>query len=460
MPPRTRPQKFCTKCGNSLSGDAVFCRNCGTLATDADKIAAVKANTKTNVSTYRNLNREAYERQASELKKRYPNECIGFLDGKLVAHDRDYGEMIKKFSRLGVEGNTLSIFHTGANDAPTAGLEELCPNCNAPLAPPPAIFCGDCGYLSRCTKCMSLRPLGAEFCGKCGPTLSDTRRSDEEKAKAKCPRCESTEVIRIIYGLPANREEAMKAEREGKIKLGGCLVGEESPNFTCKSCGKEWLTLYLETKLASQEVLATSVHSLKQLGYVTSIHGNEIQAIKTRRILNPHGGAIMVTIEHDGVSINYEGRKAFTDAKDLLETLKQSSRKQIRREALRDLLEQERTNLEIATHDRKVLERNLVALKVGQCLQTSLKPFQNSAPVPRLYDTIVDSHSTNLGVMNLHFKSREDLSNDKSLAKLGDFRSILHDTDEKLLERLKLLTDEINSVIQTCEETVRSDTVP
>ncbi len=103
----------------------------------------------------------------------------------------------------------------------------------------------------------------------------------------RCPRCKSPEVIRIIYGLPADREEAMKAEREGKIKLGGCIVGEESPNFTCKSCGKEWLTLYLETKLASQGVLATSVDSLKQLGYVTSIHGNEIQAIKTRRILDP-----------------------------------------------------------------------------------------------------------------------------------------------------------------------------
>jgi len=375
-----------------------------------------------------------------------------------VAHDRDAGEMIRKFSRLGVEGNKFSIFYTGANDVSTAGLEgELCPNCNAPLAPPPAIFCGECGYFSRCTKCMSLRPLGAEFCGKCGPTLPDTRRSDEEK---KCPRCESTEVIPIIYGLPADREKAMKADREGKIRLGGCIVGEESPNFTCKSCGKEWLTLHLKSKLASQEILATSVDFLKQLGYETSIHGNEVQTTKTRRILHPHDGAIIVTIELDGVSINYEGRKAFTNAKDLLETLKQSSRKQISREALRGLLEQERRNLEIATYDRKVLERDVVALKVGQWLQTSLKPFQNSAPVPRLYDTIVDNHATNLGVMNRDFKSREEFRNDKSVAKLGSFRSILHDTDVKLLERLELLRDEITAVVQICEQAVRSDTVP
>jgi hypothetical protein len=33
MSSKTRPQKFCTKCGDSLSGDAVFCRNCGTPAT-------------------------------------------------------------------------------------------------------------------------------------------------------------------------------------------------------------------------------------------------------------------------------------------------------------------------------------------------------------------------------------------------------------------------------------------
>lgn len=69
-------------------------------------------------------------------------------------------------------------------------------------------------------------------------------------------------------------------------------------------------------------------------------------------------------------------------------------------------------------------------------------------------------HSTNLGVMNRDFKAREDFRNDKSLAKLGDFRNTLHDTDEKLLERLKLWTDEISSVIHTCEQTVRSDTVP
>jgi len=275
----------------------------------------------------------------------------------------------------------------------------------------------------------------------------------------KCPKCESTEVIRIIYGLPVDREEAMKAEREGRIKLGGCIVGEESPNFTCKSCGKEWLTLYLETKLASQEILATSVGSLKQLGYGASIHENVIQAAKKRRILGRQDGTIVVTIEPDGVSINYEGRKAFAGAKDLLETLKQSHRKQIRREALRELLEQERGNLEVAAYDREALERDLVALKVGQWLQTSLKHFQNSAPVPSISTIMSINHSTSLGVMNQHFKAREDFRNDKSLAKLGDFHSILCDTDEKLLERLKLLTDEINAVIQTCEQAVRSDNV-
>ncbi len=157
---------------------------------DANKIAAVKANTKSDESPSRRLNREAYERQAADLKKRYPREYLGFLDGKLVAHDGDGGEMIRKFSRLGVEGNTLSIFYTGSNDASTTGsLGELCPNCNAPLAPPPAIFCSNCGYQSRCNKCMSIRPVDAEFCGDCGyPTRSDTKRSDEEKAKARTKR--------------------------------------------------------------------------------------------------------------------------------------------------------------------------------------------------------------------------------------------------------------------------------
>ena len=41
-----------------------------------------------------------------------------------------------------------------------------------------------------------------------------------------------------MYGYPM--PEAMAAANEGKIKLGGCLVGERDPQKHCKACGTEF----------------------------------------------------------------------------------------------------------------------------------------------------------------------------------------------------------------------------
>ncbi len=50
-----------------------------------------------------------------------------------------------------------------------------------------------------------------------------------------CPRCGSTDSIRIAYGLPGL--DMAEAEERGEIRLGGCLVGPESPDFECLGCG-------------------------------------------------------------------------------------------------------------------------------------------------------------------------------------------------------------------------------
>lgn len=140
----------------------------------------------------RRMNTEAYRAEANKLKKLYPQEFLAFIDGQLVGHSKESAELFSEIRRREIGGNTLSIFYTGSNDTPTTGsVGELCPNCNAPLAPPPAIFCGNCGYLSRCTKCMNLMPIDAEFCGEC-PTPPDTKRTDEEKAKARTKRYYAT----------------------------------------------------------------------------------------------------------------------------------------------------------------------------------------------------------------------------------------------------------------------------
>ena len=55
--------------------------------------------------------------------------------------------------------------------------------------------------------------------------------------KKKCPNCSSAEsVVPIRYGMPGL--EMQQKHYEGKIKLGGCVMGEEMPDWHCKKW--EW----------------------------------------------------------------------------------------------------------------------------------------------------------------------------------------------------------------------------
>lgn len=49
-----------------------------------------------------------------------------------------------------------------------------------------------------------------------------------------CPRCGSTEAIEIVYGYPSS--EMGEAEMRGELVLGGCIVGDESPDYLCRDC--------------------------------------------------------------------------------------------------------------------------------------------------------------------------------------------------------------------------------
>jgi DNA-directed RNA polymerase subunit RPC12/RpoP len=50
-----------------------------------------------------------------------------------------------------------------------------------------------------------------------------------------CPSCGSTDAVRIVYGYPT-AETAEAAER-GEVELGGCVIGQESPDYVCRRCG-------------------------------------------------------------------------------------------------------------------------------------------------------------------------------------------------------------------------------
>ena len=48
-----------------------------------------------------------------------------------------------------------------------------------------------------------------------------------------CPKCKSNkDVTEIIYGYPD--DELMKEYEEGKVRLGGCMIGECKPKYYCK----------------------------------------------------------------------------------------------------------------------------------------------------------------------------------------------------------------------------------
>lgn len=49
-----------------------------------------------------------------------------------------------------------------------------------------------------------------------------------------CPRCDSTEAVEIVYGYPTH--ETFEAAERGALRLGGCVIGPESPDYECGEC--------------------------------------------------------------------------------------------------------------------------------------------------------------------------------------------------------------------------------
>jgi hypothetical protein len=53
-----------------------------------------------------------------------------------------------------------------------------------------------------------------------------------------CPQCEG-DLVPILYGYPG--QEMLEAAQRGEIVLGGCMVGEDDPQYRCGRCGRTWL---------------------------------------------------------------------------------------------------------------------------------------------------------------------------------------------------------------------------
>ena len=53
-----------------------------------------------------------------------------------------------------------------------------------------------------------------------------------------CPSCTATNPLEILYGLPSH--EMQRAEFEGAIALGGCIISDDNPAYRCRDCGHEF----------------------------------------------------------------------------------------------------------------------------------------------------------------------------------------------------------------------------
>ena len=54
----------------------------------------------------------------------------------------------------------------------------------------------------------------------------------------QCPKCGSKKSVKIIYGMPSY--ELFELAEVGKVKLGGCVIIEDNPEYLCKDCEHEW----------------------------------------------------------------------------------------------------------------------------------------------------------------------------------------------------------------------------
>jgi len=69
--------------------------------------------------------------------------------------------------------------------------------------------------------------------------MTNTDRPEGELGRIEpefsCPRCGERNPVPIIYGKPS-----VLLELSRPIKLGGCVVRDDSPTHHCRRCGRDW----------------------------------------------------------------------------------------------------------------------------------------------------------------------------------------------------------------------------
>lgn len=76
------------------------------------------------------------------------------------------------------------------------------------------------------------------------PPIKESYNGDKDNHNGeRCPKCKSTNVRTIIYGLvDMNGADSVLSDdiKGGRIGLGGCVVSDDSPEFYCNDCSYQW----------------------------------------------------------------------------------------------------------------------------------------------------------------------------------------------------------------------------
>lgn len=60
----------------------------------------------------------------------------------------------------------------------------------------------------------------------------------DEKENRLCPKCQSVDILEIMYGYPS--DEAIKKLDRREIILGGCCVDKNNLHWQCEQCNHRW----------------------------------------------------------------------------------------------------------------------------------------------------------------------------------------------------------------------------
>ena len=73
-----------------------------------------------------------------------------------------------------------------------------------------------------------------------GPAASGRVQPNGQPSPVACPDCGSENVARYLYGEPAGSARFDGEMAAGRTLLGGCVIGDEQPDFRCNACGRQF----------------------------------------------------------------------------------------------------------------------------------------------------------------------------------------------------------------------------